>query len=198
MKTPRIGIILGTTRQGRFADKPATWIKALGDAREDLDFELVDLRDYPMPFFDEPSSPAFKAPNDPVAQRWAAKIAELDGFLVVTGEYNRSAPAALKNALDYAYEEWGRKPIAFLGYGGLGGARAIEHLRLIGVELQMVPIRAAVHLPFDVYLKVLREGASLDDFDFLAQGAKAMLEDLAWWARVLKPAREAKAEQKAA
>lgn len=198
MNKPRIGIILGTTRQGRFGDKPAAWIKAIADQRDDVAFEIVDLRDYPMPFFDEPSSPAFKDPQDPTAQRWAAKVSELDGFLVVTGEYNRSVPAVLKNALDYVYKPWGRKPIAFVGYGGLGAARAIEHLRLIAVELQMVPIRAAVHLPFDVYLKVLREGADLGDFEFLAQGAKAMLDDLAWWAQVLKTAREAREEQKAA
>ena len=98
-------------------------------------------------------SPAYKAPESPAARTWAAKVAELDGFLFVTPEYNRSIPAVLKNALDYAYREWNRKPAAFVGYGPLGAARSIEHLRLMLVELQMAPTRSGVHITIDPYLK---------------------------------------------
>lgn len=188
MNKPRIGIVLGTTRQGRFGDKPAAWIKTLARQRSDLDFELVDLRDHPLPFFDEIGSPAMKTPQEPAARKWAETVARLDGFLIVTGEYNRSMPAVLKNAMDYAYTEWNRKPIGFVGYGGLGAARAIEQLRLVAVELQMAPIRNAVHLPFDVYLQVLKGEAQLEDFDFLADSAGKMLDELAWWAIALKTA----------
>jgi NAD(P)H-dependent FMN reductase len=189
MAIPQIGIVIGTTREGRFADAPARWIAEAGAARGDLALEIVDLRDYPLPFFDEPTSPAYGTPRDAVAQRWGRKVAALDGFIFVTGEYNRSIPGVLKNALDYAYAEFARKPAAYVGYGGTGGARAIEHLRLISVELQMAPMRNGVHIGLQPYLEVAREGRSLAEYDFLNQSAATMLDELAWWARVLKGGR---------
>ena len=99
-------------------------------------------------------------------------------------------PRALKNALDYAYKEWNNKPVSFVGYGGVGGARAIEQLRLNAIELQMAPIRTAVHIQMPVYLAVLKEGKTLADFDVLQQNAKDMLDQLAWWTDALKAARE--------
>jgi NAD(P)H-dependent FMN reductase len=191
MTKPRIGIIVGSTRPGRFADHPAKWIKALAEKRGDLDVELLDLRDYPMPFFDEEISPAYAPSKNEVAQRWQKKIASLDGFIVTVAEYNRGPTAVLKNALDYAYKEWNRKPIAFVGYGGVGGARAVEQLRLHAIELQMAPIRAGVHIQIPVYLEVAKEGKSLDEFDVLVQGANDMLDQFVWWAKALKTAREA-------
>src|SRR5579871_537208 len=146
MSKPRIGIIVSTTRTGRFADKPLAWIHALASARSDWEVEVLDLRDYPMPFFDETVPPAWAPPKNEVARRWAAKIAELDGFIFLTAEYNHGLPAVLKNALDYAYKEFNRKPAACVGYGGVGAARAIEHLRLVGIELQIVPMRPSVHI----------------------------------------------------
>src|SRR5262249_9229817 len=143
---PRIGIVIATTRVGRFADKPAAWIRKLAGTRTDMEVEIVDLRNYPMPFFDEPMSPAWATPKNEIALRWAAKVAELDGFIFVTAEYNHGVPGVLKNALDYAYKEFNRKPAAYVGYGAVGGARAVEQLRLISVELGMVPVRAAVHV----------------------------------------------------
>ena len=137
MSQPRIGIVIGTTRQGRFGDKPAAWIHGLAAGRADMQVEIVDLRDYPMPLFDEPASPFYVPPKNEAAQRWGRKVAELDGFIFVTSEYNHAPPASLKNALDYAYKEFNRKPAAFVGYGGVGGARAVEHLRMICVELQI-------------------------------------------------------------
>ena len=188
---PRIGIIIGSTREGRFGDKPARWISDIAGKRTDMQFDLIDLRDYPLPFFEEQMSPVYAPPQHPVAQRWAAKLATLDGFIVVTPEYNHSASAVLKNALDYAYKEFNRKPIGFVGYGGVGAARSVEHLRMVAVELQMAPIRFAVHIGMIEFLGVWQQGKSFDDFPHLGQAATAMFEDLAWWVQALKSAREA-------
>jgi NAD(P)H-dependent FMN reductase len=198
MSKPRIGIIISTTREGRFGDKPARWIEALGAKRTDVEFEIVDLRDYPLPFFDEPRSPAYGPSERPEVKRWHAKLDSLDGFVFVTAEYNRSIPAVLKNALDYAYGEWNRKPAAFVGYGPLGAARAIEHLRNTAVELQMAPTRTGVHITMEPYLAVLQGKKSLADFDFLNQGAQATLDELAWWAKALRTARDATPQKAAA
>lgn len=187
---PKIGIVIGSTRPSRFGDKPAAWIHAIASKRSDLDFEVIDLRDYPLPVFDEPGSPAWGPIENKVAQRWAAKLASLDGFILVTPEYNHSTSAALKNALDYAYNEFVRKPVAFVGYGGVGGARAIEHLRLVAAELQMASVRNAVHIAASDFLGLWRQGKSFDDLPHLAQSASAMLDDLAWWTKALKSARE--------
>ena len=190
MAKPRIGIIVGSTRQGRFADHPAKWIHVIAGAREEIEVELLDLRDYPMPFFDEATSPAYAEPKNEVAQRWGKKIASLDGFIIVAAEYNRGPTAVLKNALDYAYKEWNRKPVAFVAYGGVGGARSVEQLRLNCVELQMAPIRAAVHIQIPVYLAVLKEGKKLEEFEVLQQNAKDMLDQFIWWTNALKAARD--------
>jgi NAD(P)H-dependent FMN reductase len=187
---PRIGIVIGSTRPGRFGEKPAAWIQGIARKRADLDFEVLDLRDYPLPLFNEPGSPAWGPIKNEVAQRWAARLAGLDGFILVTPEYNHGTSAALKNALDYAYKEFVRKPIAFVGYGGVGGARAVEHLRLVAVELQMAPVRNAVHIAGSDFLGLWQQGKSFDEFPHLAQSAAAMLEDLAWWTKTLKTARE--------
>jgi NAD(P)H-dependent FMN reductase len=188
---PRIGIIIGSTREGRFGERPAHWIHEIARQRTDLDFELIDLRDYPLPFFNEPMSPAWAPVKNEAAQRWGDKLAAFDGLIVVTPEYNHGPSAVLKNALDYAYKEFVRKPIAFVGYGGVGAARAVEQLRLIAVELQMTPVRNAVHLGMVEFLGIWQQGKSFEDFPHLEQAAKGMLDDLAWWARALKTAREA-------
>ena len=107
-----------------------------------------------------------------MAQRWQKKIAELDGYIIVAAEYNRGPTGALKNALDYAYKEWNNKPVAFVGYGGVGAARAVEQLRLNAIELQMAPIRAGVHILGPVYLEILQGEKKLADFDYLAQAPR--------------------------
>lgn len=188
---PRIGIIIGSTREGRFGERPAHWIHEIARQRTDLDFELIDLRDYPLPFFNESMSPAWAPVKNEAAQRWGDKLAAFDGLIVVTPEYNHGPSAVLKNALDYAYQEFVRKPIGFVGYGGVGAARAVEQLRLIAVELQMTPVRNAVHLGMVEFLGIWQQGKSFEDFPHLEQAAKAMLDDIAWWARALKSAREA-------
>ncbi len=190
MSKPKIGVVIGSTRPNRFGDKPATWIAEIAKARGDLDIEIVDLRDYPLPFFEEERSPAWGPSTGEVAQRWQKKVAELDGFIFTAAEYNHGPTAVLKNALDYAYTEWKRKPAAFVGYGGVGGARAVEQLRMHAVELQMAPTKAAVHVVWGDFVQILQQGKKLEDFEHLNQAAAGTVEELAWWAKVLKNARE--------
>lgn len=191
MDTPNIAVIMSTTRATRFADIPAKWICDLARARGDMAIELIDLRDYPMPFFDETASNAWVPSHDETAQRWQRKVAEFDGYIFVTAEYNRSVPAVLKNALDYAYPEWNRKPAACLGYGSVGGARAVEQLRLICVELQMAPTRSGVHIQGADFFEALQNGKPLADIPFIEQNAITMLDELHWWTTALKTARAA-------
>jgi NAD(P)H-dependent FMN reductase len=181
MKKPRIGIIISTTREGRFGDKPARWIFDIASERTDLDFEIVDLRNFLLPLLGETDSPACDGSSkSEVVPRWKQKMAELDGYLFVTAEYNHSVPGVLKNALDHAYPEFNKKPAAFVGYGGVGGARVVEQLRLICIELQIAPTRTAVHVGMEPYIGVTQEGKKLSDFDFLNESAVATLDELAW------------------
>jgi NAD(P)H-dependent FMN reductase len=189
MSKPKIGIIIGSTRPNRFADKPAKWIADIAAKRSDLDFEVVDLRDYPMPFFNEAVSPAWGPSTDEAAKRWQQKVASLDGYIFIAAEYNRGPTAVLKNALDYAYKEWNNKPVAFVAYGGTGGARAVEQLRLNAVELQMAPTRHAVHILLPDFLAVLQQGKNLAEIEHLNQSAAQLLDQFAWWAKALKSAR---------
>ena len=190
VERPKIGIVIGTTREGRFGDKPARWVLDLASGRGDLDFEIVDLRDYPLPLFDEATGPAMAPPDNVTALRFGEKMAGLDGYVFVTAEYNHGIPGVLKNALDHVYPECNRKPAAFVGYGGVGGARAVEQLRLVCIELQMAPTRNAVHIGQEPYLAVAQGGKKLSDFGYLAEAAEATLDELAWWARTLKAGRD--------
>lgn len=185
----RIGIIIGTTRQGRFGDRPAAWIHDIARARGDMAAEIIDLRDHPLPLFDEPAAPARMPPRSDAAWRWNRTLSALDGFVFITAEYNHGISGALKNALDHAYPEFDRKPAACVGYGGLGGTRAVEQLRLVAIELGMAPLREAVHITRDPILAVLRDGCTLAAFEELNRAATAMLDALAWWARLLKAGR---------
>lgn len=191
MSRPHIGIIIGSTREKRFGERAARWIHGIASRRHDLACEIVDLRDYPLPFF-EGLSPVHAPVTNEIAQRWGRKMAELDGYLFVTAEYNRSITGVLKNALDWAYREYNRKPAAYLGYGGVGGARAVEQLRLICIELQMAPMRTGVHIAgADAYALIL-QGKSFEELELpqLHKSAEAMLDELAWWTKALKTARE--------
>jgi len=193
MSKARIGIVISTTREGRFGDKPAKWIRDIAASRSDMELEIVDLRDYPLPFFNEAASPLWATPKNEVARRWARKVAELDGFIFVTAEYNHGIPAVLKNALDYAYKEFNRKPAAYVGYGGVGGARAIEQLRMVNIELQMAATRSAVHIGGSDFMGMFLEGKTFADLPHLEPAAQAMLDDLSWWVKALKAARAAAA-----
>jgi NAD(P)H-dependent FMN reductase len=191
MAMAKIGIIISSIRPNRFADHPTKWLWEIASKRNDLEFEIVDLKDYPMPLFAELVSPAWGPSTDPVALRWQQKVAEMDGFIVITAEYNRGPTAAIKNAFDYAYKEWNRKPIAFVGYGSTGAARAIEQLRTNAIELQMAPIRVGVHIQWAVMEQVMQGKATLADFPFLAPAAEDMLNHLSWWVNALTTARAA-------
>ena len=189
MAKVKIAVIVSTTRAARFGHKPAQWIAAIASQRDDMVVEVLDLREYPMPFFDEVASNAWVPSQNEVAQRWQKKVGEFDAFIFTAAEYNRGPTAVLKNALDYAYAEWSNKPVAFVGYGGVGGARAVEQLRLHAIELQMAPIRSAVHILFPDYLAVIKDGKPLSELEHLNQAARQMLDQLAWWTAALKAAR---------
>lgn len=190
MTAPRIAIIISTTRQTRFGHKPAEWLQKFAASRKDIETEIIDLRDFPMPFFDEVASNAWVPTKNRVGQAWQKKIAEFDGYIFVTAEYNRSIPAALKNALDYAYLEWNRKPAAYMGYGSVGAARAIEQLRLISVELQMAPTRTGVHIQGADFMALQKGEKTFDDLAYLPQNTATMLDEIVWWAKALKTARQ--------
>jgi len=190
MNKLKIGIIMSTTRAARFGHKPAQWLRDIAAERDDVEIEIVDLRDYPMPFFDEVASNAWVPSQNTAAQQWQKKIASFDGYIFVTAEYNHGVPAVLKNALDYAYPEWNKKAAGFVGYGSVGGARAIEQLRLVSAELQMATIRTGVYIQGADFMAVWKEGKELKDIAYLQAGAKDMLDQLAWWTKALKAARD--------
>ena len=187
MSKPKIALVIGTTRTHRFADLAANWMLAQAKPREDMTVELVDLRDFDLPIFNEMASNAYMPSSYPKAVAWQKKIGEFDGYIFVVAEYNHSLSGALKNALDQAYVEWAKKPMAAIAYGSMGGARALEHLRGIGVELQMVPVRNAVHIGGGDFWKVhpgMGGSGNLADIEAaLIPSAKAMLDDVAWWAK---------------
>lgn len=200
MSKPKIGIIIGSTRDHRFGEKPANWMLDLAAKRDEIDAELIDLKDYGLPFFNEDSSNAWQASKDPKALVWQDKIREMDGFIFVTSEYNRSIPASLKNALDQAYVEWNYKPAAILGYGAVGGARAVEHLRSITVELYMVPVRSTVHISGTEFFTVWHGGGDQPISSIegtIGQSAQELLDQLIFWAELTKVGRAEIARKKA-
>ena len=192
----KIKVILGTTRQQRLGEQPAKWI-ADKAKEKGLDVEILDLRDYPLPFFDEAMSPTMAVMKGaypyPVSAKWTEKIGEADGFIMTVAEYNHGYAAVLKNAFDYVSKEWNKKPVAFVGYGSVGAARAIEQLRQVVAEQQMVSTRATVHMvnPWGL----LDDKGVLDMSSFDAS-ADAMLDQLIWWADALKEARDKDATAK--
>lgn len=189
---PKIALIIGSTRQSRFADKPAAWMLAQAQARDDMEIELVDLRDFDLPLFDEVASNLWAPSSDERAVAWQKKVGEFDGYIFVVAEYNRSITGALKNAMDQAYKEWNRKPMSAIAYGSVGGTRALEHLRSIAVELQMVPTRSAVHIGGGDFFAVHPMGANAEIetiADNLAASVTATLDDIVWWANATKAAR---------
>jgi NAD(P)H-dependent FMN reductase len=190
---PKIALIIGSTRKTRFADIPAQWMLKQAQTRDDMTVELVDLRDFDLPLFDEMASNLWMPSSDPKAVAWQNKLAEFDGYIFVVAEYNRSVTGSLKNAMDQAYKEWGHKPMTAIAYGAAGGTRALEHLRMIAVELQMVPTRNAVHLGMGDFFKVhpgMGGSANMADVEAnLLPSAKASLDDLVWWANATMAAK---------
>ncbi len=148
----KILVVLGTTRQNRAGEGVANWVMKNLPETKNTEYELVDLRDWPLPFFDEAMPPLASQGNyeNEMGKKWLEKAKSADGFILVTAEYNHSVPAVLKNALDYWYSGWMQhKPVAFVSYGATsGGIRAVEHLRQIGLELRLLPIHNEVNIPF--------------------------------------------------
>jgi NAD(P)H-dependent FMN reductase len=194
MTKPKIAIVIRTTRATRFGEKPAQWIHGVASERRDMETEILDLRDFPMPFFDEPATNAWVPSRNEVAQRWQRKVAEFDGYVFVTAEYNRGVPAVLKNAIDYAYPEWNRKAAAYVGYGSVGAARSVEQLRLICIELQVAPTRTGVHIQGADFMAVWKQGKDIKELAYLEKNAKDMLDELEWWASALRTARSRTAQ----
>jgi len=183
---PRIGIILGSTRPNRNGEQVARWVLELASQREDAEFELVDLRDYPLPHLDEPMPASFGQYANDHTKAWAQKIASFDGFVIVTPEYNHSTSGVLKNAIDFLYAEWNNKAVGFVSYGGVGGARAAEHLRLVAGELQMADVRQQVALSLITEFEnfsVFKPGA------YNVDALHTMLNQVIAWSTALAPLR---------
>src|SRR5438128_7670504 len=190
-----ISVVIGSTRQGRFSEKPAQWILQQLHKREGIEGRLLDLRDFPMPFFDQPTPPAMpgRAPYDhEVVKKWTAQIAASEGFIFVTPEYNYGPSAVLKNAIDWVYPEWNRKAAAFVSYGSAMGARGVQQLRETAIELQMAPIRSSVHIPVATLWAHFQGGDVAGGLAGLDAAAGKMIDDLLWWTVALKTARDSK------
>lgn len=194
MSKLKIGVIISSTRPTRFGELPAKWILDKANERPEIDAEIVDLRDFSLPFFDEVASNAWAPSQNAEAVRWQKKIGEFDGYIFVVAEYNRAITGALKNALDQAYVEWNKKAFGAVGYGSVGGARAVENLRTIGIELQMASTRSAVHIGGADFMSVnpgLGGTKTISDIEgAIGNSAKDMLDQLIWWGSATKAARE--------
>ena len=142
----RIGIIIGSTRPGRKGEPVGKWVYEIAQKRTDAEFELVDIKDFNLPLLDEPVPPIMGQYSKPHTKAWAAKVGSFDGYVFVTPEYNHGVPGALKNAIDFLFREWNDKAAGFVSYGGAGGARAVEQLRLVSAEVQMATVRNQVLL----------------------------------------------------
>jgi NAD(P)H-dependent FMN reductase len=184
---PRIGIILGSTRPNRNGEQVAQWAFDIASQRADAEFELVDLRDYPLPHLDEPMPPSLAQYTHDHTKQWAQKIASFDGFVIVTPEYNHGTSGVLKNAIDYLYAEWNNKAVGFVSYGSVGGARAAEHLRLVAGELQMADVRQ------QVALSLITEFENFSVFtpgDYNVDALSTLLDQVIAWSAALAPLRK--------
>jgi NAD(P)H-dependent FMN reductase len=177
-----LAVIVGSTREGRFAGTVARWFVGEAACRSDLTLDVIDLADVELP-----ARFAYRT-QDPAVLAYLERIGRADAFVVITPEYNHSYPAALKHAIDFGKEQWYRKAVGYVSYGGMsGGLRAVEHLRHVFTELHATSVRETVsfHLArsrFDEHgHPVDPEGTSL--------AAKVMLDDLVWWADALREAR---------
>ena len=182
----KVAIIIGSTRPGRKADSVAKWVHEIARKRSDAAFEIVDIKDYNLPLLDEPVPPSMGQYSQQHTRVWSAKIASFDAYVFVTPEYNHGTSGALKNAIDYLYNEWNNKAAGFVGYGSSGGTRAVENLRLIMGELQVADVRGQVILSlftdfenFSVFKPHPRNEESVN----------AMLDQVIAWGGALKTLR---------
>jgi NAD(P)H-dependent FMN reductase len=142
----RVAIVTGSTRPGRLNEGVSRWVHGLATERRDAEFELIDIAAYNLPLLDESVPPLLGQYQHEHTKRWAEMIGSFDAYVFVTPEYNHSTSGALKNAIDYLYAEWNDKAAGFVSYGSSGGARAVEHLRLIFAELKVATVRTQVML----------------------------------------------------
>lgn len=184
MSKVKIAIIIGSTRIRRFAEHPAKWFAEIARQRDDMEIEVIDLLDYPMHFFGEQRATTAESET---AERWKNKLREFDGYVFTVAEYNHGPTAVLKNAIDLG--EFVQKPVAFVGYGSVGGARAVENLRLVFVEMGAASVKTGIHISFPEYLSVVKGEKTLSDYAHLGEAAKNQLDQLSWWANALKAAR---------
>jgi NAD(P)H-dependent FMN reductase len=182
----KIAIIVGSTRPNRKAEDVARWVLAKAQQRRDATYEIVDLRDHPLPLLDEPLPPSLGKYAKEHTKAWSEVIAQYDAFIFVTPEYNHGISAALKNAIDFVYHEWTNKAAAFVGYGSMGGARAVEHLRGICGELQIADVRAHVSL----FLATDWENYSVFMPGDHSRQMNTMLDQLTAWGTAMKAVRE--------
>ena len=188
----RIGIILGSTRPGRNGEQVARWVLEQASRRTDATFELIDLLDYPLPHLDVPLPPSMGQYQNPHTQEWAARIASYDGFVIVTPEYNHGTSGVLKNAIDYLFAEWNNKAVGFVAYGAVGGARAIEHLRLVAGELKMADVRTGVALSL---FSDFEDFSRIKPGPHQMQALTTMFDELLAWSAALTPLRQRLAER---
>ena len=173
-----IGIILGSTREGRVSPQVGEWVKKIADQRGDANYEIVDIADYKLPFLGEGDAPGIAA--------WNEKIASLDGFVFIVQEYNHSITGALKNAIDLVREPWFNKAAGIVSYGSTGGARAAEHLRGILGELLVADVRThptlSLFTDFENFTEFKPQELHLDNVN-------QMLDQLIAWSGALKTLR---------
>lgn len=183
----KIAVVLGSTRPGRNGEAVARWVYDLAGKRGDAEFELIDIAAFDLPLLDEPVPPSMGQYSHEHTRRWAAKVAEFDGYVFVTPEYNHSTSAALKNALDHLYAEWNNKAAGFVSYGSVGGIRAVEQLRLMMAELQVATVRA------QVALSLFTDFENFSSFHPAAHHEPAvtdLLDQLICWSQAMKSVRE--------
>jgi NAD(P)H-dependent FMN reductase len=175
---PHIQIILASTREGRVGDKVAAWVLGKAQQRTDATFELVDLRDWPLPHFNDPNYPGTGEYSYDYTKKWSAHVQKAQGYIIVTCEYNHGYPGVLKNALDHLYKEWHGKPVAYVSYGGVAaGTRAVEQLRQVTNELHMVQVHDEVNIPF--IAKAFDDQGTLQNEDIHARKLASLLDELA-------------------
>ena len=182
----KVAIIIGSTRPGRKSEAVARWVYDIAAKRSDASFEVVDIAAFDLPLLDEAVSPVMNQYEKPHTKVWAAKIATFDAFVFVTPEYNHSTSGALKNAIDFLFREWNDKAAGFVGYGGVGGTRAVEHLRLIMGEIKVADVRAQVAL--SLYTD-FANFSTLKPRSRQESAVNAMLDDLVAWGGALKAMR---------
>lgn len=173
-----IGIILGSTRQGRVSPQVGSWVKEIADKRGDANYEIIDIADFKLPFLGEADSPGIAA--------WNEKLNSLDGFIFIVQEYNHSITGALKNALDLAREPWNNKAAGIVSYGSTGGARAAEHLRGIMGELMIADVR--VHPTLSLFTD-FENGTVFKPQDLHLDNVYAMIDQVISWSGALKTIR---------